>query len=216
MSAKYLNLLITDKFSLYTLDGTFPTWGFGHVIASSGDLFNCIIDDVSMLLWQRNHVLTTICCCLLCSHMMYQLTVDRVGIIAWGWFTTATWWRWVEALWVGPAVDIQVTEWVNVKIKFSDGEKTGMWARFSHWHDLEIYYWLEWLDLAPFWLDSRTVGLLTASFLLCLYFLSPMELMPWSWSVLKWWIQKCSLFSRNMSASAELGFNSKICTLRSA
>ncbi len=39
------------------------------------------------------------------------------------------------ALWVGPVVDIQVTEWVNVKNKISDGEKPGMWARPSDWHD---------------------------------------------------------------------------------
>ncbi len=26
-------------------------------------------------------------------------------------------------------MDIQVTEWVNVNSNFSDGEKTGMWAR---------------------------------------------------------------------------------------
>ncbi len=41
--------------------------------------------------------------------LSYYVTVDSEGVIAWGWFTTATWWRWVEALWV----DIQVTEWVK-------------------------------------------------------------------------------------------------------
>ncbi len=29
-------------------------------------------------------------------------------------------------------MDIQVTEWVNVNSKFSDGEKTGIWARTSY------------------------------------------------------------------------------------
>ncbi len=43
-------------------------------------------------------------------------------------------------------------------------------------------------------------------FLLRWYFLSSMKLMPWGWSVLKWWIQKCSLVSRNKSTSSELGF----------
>ncbi len=45
-----------------------------------------------------------------------------------------------EALWMGPVVDIQVTEWVNVKNKISYGEKMVMWARPSHWHDFRIYY----------------------------------------------------------------------------
>ncbi len=62
-----------------------PTWGFGHVIASSGDLFNCIIDDVSTLLWQRNHMLSTICCCLLCCHDVtvgsWQWGHDCLGVI---------------------------------------------------------------------------------------------------------------------------------------
>ncbi len=57
---------------------------------------------------------------------------------------------WVQGM------DIQVTEWVNVNNKYSDGEKTGMWARTSQWHDSEIYYCLEWLDPALFWLDSKT------------------------------------------------------------
>ncbi len=39
-----------------------------------------------------------------------------------------------------PVVDIPVTEWVNVKNKISDGERTGMSARSSHWHDFRIYY----------------------------------------------------------------------------
>ncbi len=81
-------------------------------------------------------MLSTICCCLLYYHMTWQLTVDNEGMIAWGWFTTDTWWRWVVLWWV-QGTDIQVTEWVNVNNKFSDGEKTGMWARTSHWHDSE-------------------------------------------------------------------------------
>ncbi len=115
-------------------------------------------------------------------------------------------------------MDIQVTEWFNVNNKFSDGEKIGMWARTSHWHDFEIYYWLEWPDPALVWLDSGIVGLLTACFFLRLDSLASMELMPWGWSVLKRWTQKCYLDSRNMSASSESGFkgiNSRIWTLRS-
>ncbi len=60
---------------------------------------------------------------LLFTVLSYDVTVDNEGIIAWWWFTTATWWWWVEALWGHPVMDIQDTEWINVKIKFSDGEK---------------------------------------------------------------------------------------------
>ncbi len=35
-----------------------------------------------------------------------------------------------------PLVDIQVTEWVNVKNKISDGDKMVMWTRPSHWQSL--------------------------------------------------------------------------------
>ncbi len=28
--------------------------------------------------------------------LSYDLTVDKEVMIAWGWFTTATWWRWIE------------------------------------------------------------------------------------------------------------------------
>ncbi len=40
---------------------------------------------------------------LLFTVLSYDVTVDNEGMIAWGWFTIATWWRWVEALYrVGP------------------------------------------------------------------------------------------------------------------
>ncbi len=65
---------------------------------------------------------------LLFTVLSCDVAVDSEGVITWGWYTTATWWRWVEALLVDPVVDIQVTEWVNVKIKFSDGDNMGMWA----------------------------------------------------------------------------------------
>ncbi len=38
---------------------------------------------------------------LLFTVLSYDVTVDNGGMIAWGWFTTATWWRWIESLWVG-------------------------------------------------------------------------------------------------------------------
>ncbi len=40
---------------------------------------------------------------LLFTVLSYEVTVDSEGMIAKGWFTTATWWRWVEALWEGPS-----------------------------------------------------------------------------------------------------------------
>ncbi len=39
---------------------------------------------------------------LLFTVLSYDITVHIEGMIAWVWFITATWWRWVEALWVGP------------------------------------------------------------------------------------------------------------------
>ncbi len=54
--------------------------------------------------------------------MMSQLIVS--GVVTEGGSGTATWWRCVWAFWVGPVVDIQVTEWVNVMRRISSGEKS--------------------------------------------------------------------------------------------